>query len=281
MTYQLNATVEVVRTMSDVRVIRVAPDGPKAPYCGGQYGSLALPSEESPGKLVKRPYSISTSIVDLAREELIDPARTEYYEFYFNRIDTAFLTREALTPKLFRLSSGDRIFCGAKIVGYYTASHVPPGSNVLLVCTTTGEAANNSIINDLLLDGRAANICHVVVGPVGWDSPYAAEHMFLARRFASFRYVPLGTASGGPLETWIETLLARPDEAMESLGFPLTPERCHVFLCGDPAMIGTPKKLGGWQYEAADGGLVPILCRFGFELMTRFKDGNVEYEAYW
>ncbi len=52
-------------------------------------------------------------------------------------------------------------------------------------------------------------------------------------------------------------------------------------LCGDPKMIGAPIKKGGWKYIYPNYGLINIFNDKSLELTTRFKKGNIVYEAYW
>ena len=281
MNEQLNATVEVVKSQDDLRVIRVVPDGTKTVYLSGQYGSLGLPSEENPARLVKRPYSVSSAIVDLRNGELIEPRDTDYYEFYFNRVPVSPSGRERLTPKLFKLRTGDRICCGAKIVGHYTSELVGLEQDVLLVCTTTGEAANNSIVNGLLLTGHRGKVCNVLVGPLGWRSMYSDVHQFLMTKHFSYRHQQVEAENYRVVERLIERLLGDREEAITTLGFALDPTRTIVLLCGDPALIGAPRKIGGWRYEQPSTGLIRLFSRSDFALSTRFKEGNVAYEAYW
>lgn len=231
--------------------------------------------------VTKRPYSLSSSIVDLKTGALIDHDEVPYYEFYFNRVEER-AGREQLTPKLFRLQSGDRIFCGSKIVGYYTASHVPMGtSSVLVIGSTTAESANNALINHLLRERRDLRIGHVTAGPEGWESLYRAEHEFLMARGFAYRYHTVCGSSCRLIEARLASWLHDPEVAMAELGCVLRPEATHVFLCGDPTMIGAPKKKGGWQYETPDHGLMALLRGAGFSLCTRFARGQVDYETYW
>lgn len=276
-----NATVHVLKARDTERIIRVIPDGPKSRYLAGQYGSLGLGSDQHPATLVKRPYSLSSSIVDLQTGRLIDHHDVPYYEFYFNRVDSG-LGREPLTPKLFGVRSGDRIFCGGKIVGYYTAEHVPPGtSTVLLIGSTTGESANNALVNHLLRERHDVSICHVTVGPTGWESLYRAEHECVMAQRPSYRYHTVCGSSYRVIEECLTRWLRDAKASTQELGFVLRPETTHVFLCGDPTMIGAPEKKGGWRYETPNEGLIALLRQGGFALCTRFTQGQVDYEVYW
>ncbi|PIQ83375.1 MAG: hypothetical protein COV75_07815 [Candidatus Omnitrophica bacterium CG11_big_fil_rev_8_21_14_0_20_63_9] len=277
---QANATVHIVKARLDARVVRVVPDAPKVRYLPGQYGSLGLPSATLPGRWIKRPYSVSSSILEVATGTLIDPEAVSYYEFYVNRVDAG-KSAEPLTPRLFTLNDGDRIFCGRKIVGYYTLHAVPPQRHLLFVSTTTGESANNAMVNQALRERPGVRVCQVLVAVNGWRSLYAEEHAALMRCEPRYRYVVLQVdayaAAEARLGAWLQDARCAADE----LGFVLDPAQSHVFLCGDPALIGAPTKQGAWRYERSQHGLIRPLTAAGFSLRTRFQPGTVDYEAYW
>ncbi len=289
-----NASLEIYRENASARIFRIFPDGPRLRYAPGQYGSLGLLSKRHPDKLIKRAYSLSSSIVDLASRQLLDSDDLNYYEVYINRFESADRDIERLTPQLFELSSGARIFCGTKIVGHYTLGGVNPTKNVLLLGTTTGESPNNAISHQVLSEARPIRIANVAIGAaqfgsaqfgsIPWRSLYEPEHAFLMDTYPQYRYLPITTptpADYRPFEQLLRTWLEKPQTAEQQLGFVLTPENAHVFLCGDPQLIGAPKKLGGWNYEYPDHGVFRLLTQFNFQLKTKFQDGNVEYETYW
>ena len=122
-----NASVEIVISSDEARVIRVYPDGYKMKYKSGQYGSLGLESQNDPDRIVKRAFCISSSMINISDRKLIDHDDIDYYEFYFNKVSNS--DREQLTPKLFGLNNGDRLFCGEKIVGFYTTDNLKDGMN--------------------------------------------------------------------------------------------------------------------------------------------------------
>ena len=277
-----NAKAEIRCESLQARVLRVFPDGAKPTYSAGQYGSLGLESDEDPEKLVKRAYSVSSPIVSDDSDKAVDPGDIPYFEFYVNRVDRPAGDREQLTPKLFALKDGDRVFCGPKIVGHYTLDKVPAGKNILLIGTTTGEAANNSIAAQWLLDQRAGHLCQIVLGDESWASLYHDEHVRLQERLPSYLFIQRAGADYlARIEADAERWCKDESAAREDLGFALTPESCHVFLVGDPEMIGAPKKLGGWEYEHPNYGLIRILQKYGFSIKTRFKGGDIIYESYW
>ena len=152
-----NSTVEIFRSNKNSTIFRVYPDFPIRIYTPGQYGSLGLLSEDG-NKLIKRAYSISSSIIDINTQDLKDQRRIKYLEFYINRVHLQKESKERFTPKLFSLKDGDRIFCGEKIVGHYIFDLRRKWKNILLISTHTGESPNNSIVNQLLFAKKKLNI---------------------------------------------------------------------------------------------------------------------------
>ncbi len=274
-----NASVNIIYSSDEARVIRVYPDAYKMKYKPGQYGSLGLESQNNPNKILKRAFCISSSMIDSSNNKIINHDNIDYYEFYFNKVLNT--GKEQLTPKLFGLRNGDRLFCGEKIVGYYTTDNLKADMNVLLLGTTTGESPNNSIVAELLLDGRALNICNVTIGPPNWKSLYMEEQQILMNLYDNYFFRTINTQKISDLEIMIASALADEDHSTSYFGFNLNPKSSHVFLSGDPAMIGAPIKKGRWEYEHSTGGIIPILTSYGFEISNRFKSGNVEYECYW
>ena len=269
----------MVTSNGEARVIRVYPDTYKMKYKPGQYGSLGLESQKNSEKIVKRAFCISSSMVNVSNGELIDHDNIDYYEFYFNKVPKN--NREQLTPKLFDLITGDRLFCGEKIVGYYTTDNLKDGMNVLLLGTTTGESPNNSIVTELLLHEKASRICNVVIGPPKWESLYMEQHQALMTLYNNYLFRIIHTERMSDLENMIASALDDEDYSIDNFGFNLNYKSSHVYLSGDPAMIGAPKKKGRWEYDHSKSGAIPILTSNSFEISTRFKPGKVEYECYW
>jgi ferredoxin--NADP+ reductase len=83
---------------------------------------------------------------------------------------------------------------------------------------------------------------------------------------------------------YIQDLIAS-GELDETLGAPLDPATTHVFLCGNPKMIGVPvrdRDTGARSYPKPVG-VIEVLEGRGFAAdvaATKFK-GNVHFEEYW
>src|SRR6266496_818793 len=125
-----NATVVWLRKPNpDLMIVRIRPDFPRPEHQPGQYTSLGMgfweprmpgcqdetlhPDDET--RLVRRAYSISCSILD-EEGKLLDVAKTDWLEFYIVLVrDSGRAQPPGLTPRLFLLREGDRLFLAEKI----------------------------------------------------------------------------------------------------------------------------------------------------------------------
>jgi ferredoxin--NADP+ reductase len=299
-----NATVTGVRHVHDeLMVIRVRPDGGVPPYQAGQYTTLGLGfweprapdtqaerlSDTDLRKVVKRAYSMSFPVLDDAGH-LLRRADCDFLEFYVVLVREAPGTSPALTPRLFCLATGDRLFVGPKITGHYTLAPVMEGHDVFFLATGTGEAPHNAMIAELLDRGHRGRIVSAVCVRRRADLAYLGTHAALARQFPNYRYLPLTTREP------VNSDRARPDyvgkQYLQNLiesgtlesetGHPLDPARTHFFLCGNPAMIGIPhtEEDGSHVYPQPTGA-IEILERRGFHTDERGRRGNIHFEKYW
>jgi ferredoxin--NADP+ reductase len=54
------------------------------------------------------------------------------------------------------------------------------------------------------------------------------------------------------------------NQVAEELGQPFDPRTCHLFLCGNPAMVGIPKDDHGQRIYPQPTGVIELLERAGF-----------------
>lgn len=296
-----NATVlSLQKVHSDLLIMRVRPDSPRQSHRPGQYTVLGLGFWEPrfPGcqeeqlqagdesKLARRSYSISCSIVD-ARGDLLDIAHTDWLEFYVVLVrDTGRPQAPVLTPRLFMLREGDRLYLGEKITGNYTLEGVKPTDTVVFLSTGTGEAPHNYMLWELLNRRHTGKILSACCTRYRKDLAYVATHELLMKKHPNYRYLALttreGTGPGG--KVYIQDLITS-GELERQLGVPLDPASTHVFLCGNPKMIGVPEKdrESGKISFPQPPGVIEILSGRGFKLdqpSQKFR-GNIHYEEYW
>jgi ferredoxin--NADP+ reductase len=280
-------------------IVRVKPDAGILAFLPGQYTTLGLgaweprvdafdkelirPGEER--KLILRAYSFCHPVVDEATGDLVDPARLDEHEFYITLLTGAdegdYLPH--LTPRLFKLEAGGRLFIGRKVTGHYTLKGVEPDEDVLFAATGTGEAPHNAMIWHLLRSGHRGRLVSVVCTRYEADQGYRDLHRKLEARHGNYTYLSLTTreAHNQGRKIYLQELIG--EGILEStLGWRLEPGRCHVFLCGNPAMIGIPKVAGGARAYPNPKGLIEILEARGFNAGARAGQRvDVHYEKYW
>lgn len=295
-----NAVVaSLVKPHSDLMVLRVRPDFQVPAHVPGQYGTLGLgqweprhpdcqPDVTKPGeeqKLIRRAYSLSSSILD-RRGHIEDRAGANWVEFYIVLVRSADKNPPALTPRLFMLKEGDRLFLGEKITGHFTLEPVKPTDNVIFLSTGTGEAPHNYMTWELLRRGHQGKILAACCVRYKQDLGYLPTHELLMQKYPNYRYLPLTTRETNNLghKVYIQDLITS-GQLEERLGDVLDASRTHVFLCGNPKMIGVPEK------NAATGettfpkppGVIEILTARGFQLdQPKLKlPGTLHFEEYW
>ena len=99
--------------------------------------------------------------------------------------------------------------------------------------------------------------------------------------YDNYSFRAINTNNISDVEDMITLALENKDYSNKNFGFNLNSDSSHVFLSGDPNMIGTPKRKGRWKYEDSVSGIIPILTSHDFEVSTPFKTGNIGYECYW
>lgn len=266
-----NATVMArIDITPRLAILQVKPDDLDFAFTPGQYTVLGLlggarpipgagsqqaeQAEGAPDKLIKRAYSISSGSVT-----------REYVEFYI-----ALVSDGELTPRLFSVAGGDRIFMGTRAKGMFTIDHVPEEQNLLMVATGTGIAPYISMLRSQARDRPAQYIAVVHGASYSWDLGYRNELEELAARRQGFAYAPV-VSRPDQCKNWnglsgrLPALLEKPDLS-EICGFDVTPQTTHVFLCGNPAMIEDVTK---------------ILTAKGHVLAARKNPGNLHMEKYW
>jgi ferredoxin--NADP+ reductase len=176
---------------------------------------------------------------------------------------------------------GDRIYLGPKVAGRYTLkSVIDPHAEVVFFSTGTGEAPHNGMVIDLLRKGHSGPIVSAVTVRQSADLGYMDKHRELESRYANYHYLPMPTREPGIPKRYLQDLI-RDDDFSTKLGVELSPETSHVFLCGNPAMIGIPEEQDGELKFPETVGVVELLVERGFTLDRRNSPGNIHYEEYW
>ncbi|MBF0322830.1 MAG: ferredoxin--NADP reductase, partial [Magnetococcales bacterium] len=190
-TTQDNATlIQRLEITPRLIILRIRPDEP-VPFISGQFTVLGLryaaprvadadPETFDPEKgerLIRRAYSISSGCHE-----------TDYLEFYISLV-----TGGQLTPRLFALKTGDRLFVGTKATGMFTLDRVPAGQNILMVATGTGLAPYLSMVRTLGMAHQcpATSLAILHGASHSWDLGYRTDLELLSQKCPSVRYAPI------------------------------------------------------------------------------------------
>lgn len=298
-----NATVTHLHHIhTDLIVMRVKPDFPRPKYHAGQYCTLGLAyfeprvegcqtetlKPDDLPKLIRRSYSISHGFYADGTDRIRDENQDDWLEFYIVLVRENLDGRvPALTPRLFGLHEGSRLQVGEKIVGHFTLDPVKtPTDAIVFLGTGTGEAPHNSMAATLLRQGHTGPILNACCVRYARDLGYLDTHRQLEKQFPNYKYLPLTTRenTAGGSKKYIQDLIVS-KELDGFLGRPLDPTACHVFLCGNPKMIGIPykdKESGAWKFPEPLGAIEALEHRgFKADNPTLKVEGNVHFEKYW
>ncbi|MBN2328888.1 MAG: ferredoxin--NADP reductase [Candidatus Omnitrophica bacterium] len=252
-------------------IFRVVPDGDLFDFEPGQYSVLGLRCKalriidsdpdpdnskcgEDPERLIRRAYSIASSSLE-----------REFIEFYITLVRSG-----ELTPRLFNLTIGDRLYLGPRATGLFTLNQVPSHKHILLVSTGTGLAPYISMVRSQLDCNQGRHFVVLNGARYSWDLGYRDELNFLSRLCRNFSYFPIISRpdrdpTWNGLEGRVQTLLAS-GVVEEKTGLSLTPENFDVFLCGNPAMIED---------------VIQMVEARGFVKDERKNPGTIHVEEYW
>ena len=289
-----NATITHFEpTHSDLWVLRVRPDHGDVTHLPGQYASLGLgyweeriddatddALDERWDKMVRRSYSISSRMWD-EHGYLTGDLDADELEFYIVLVPPTPDNVPGLTPRLACKRPGDRIYLGPKVAGRYTLTPVTdPSDTMLFFSTGTGEAPHNAMIVELLRKAHHGPIVSAVSVRKWADLGYIEQHRALEARYPNYHYLPMPTREADIPKRYLQDLIAK-DVLTERFGIHLDAEHTHVFLCGNPAMIGLPEEVGGELHYPEVTGVVQLLTERGFTIDHRKTRGNIHFEEYW
>ena len=238
-----------------LRLLHVAPDaGLFPPFQPGQFVSVGcnLDVDGAP-TLVKRSYSVGSSAAERSHVEL----------FVVHVNDGEF------TSWLFEQRVGARLWLSPKASGGFTLDGFERGRDLVLVATGTGVAPFVSMYRTFRNDPPWRRIVIINGVRMARDLGYRDELETAARSDERLQYLPAVTRE--PATAW-SGLRGRVGEFLEParyrdlVGAELTPEECHVYLCGNPEMIES---------------MEAVLTGRGFRKHTPRHPGNLHLEKYW
>ncbi len=271
---ELNAFISRrVDISSDLMIIDIVPDGWELPdFTPGQYATIGLPKSaksfrqnkmsmlpvinDENKKMVKRPYSIASG-----------SKNKHSLEIYLKLVEDG-----TLTPKLWNLKAGDRVWLSPRIKGKFTLDDVPVEKNILLAARGTGVAPYISMLRTITLRYEARNIAVIHSARHSYDLAYRSELETLEKECDNFSYIPVLSKpnqeplkwhghSGYVQKLWTERVVH------EKWNSEITPKNTHIFLCGNPKMIND---------------MTEVLEAEGFVKHKNWKKpGSIHLEKYW
>lgn len=266
----LNAIVaQKIETAPGLFILRVIPDGWELEtFLPGQFAVLGLPRKAlrhptsqpeekilDAEKFIQRAYSIGSA-----------PEENGYLEFYITTVDGG-----ALTPHLYNLKRGDRLWLSPKISGKFTCETVADNQHMVMIATGTGLAPYISMLRAFLPRSQKRRYALLHGVRQACDLTYQSELESMARLSPALSYLPIISRphedpipwhgpTGHVQKLWQAGAIAT------AWGFKPLPENTHVFLCGSPGMID---------------GMTTMLKNEGFTEHTPQTPGNIHFEKYW
>lgn len=260
--------IERCELAEDLCILRIRLDRPLFAFRPGQYTVIGLPTSAprlAPAepddddrardhRIIRRAYSIASSSM-----------ANEYIELYITLVRSG-----ELTPRLWLLRPGDRLWLGPQAKGHFTLDDVPSDKNLVLVGTGTGLAPYMSMIRDHhhCNIGRRFIVVHGAryIRELG----YRDELEALGRECSTLVYVPTVSRPNMP-DDWqghvgrVQSIFG--DGTIEAmLGSTLSPDTTHVFLSGNPEMVEDMQNL---------------LLQQGYTLHSARVPGTLHVERYW
>jgi ferredoxin/flavodoxin---NADP+ reductase len=240
-TIDYNATVTLkIELAPGTIVLRVKLDDGAFSYEAGQYTVLGLKHSSSrvadaaddrdevkalpADQMIRRAYSITSNSKDDELEFVITLVRSG-----------------DLTPRLFRLKEGSRIFVENRASGIFTLDVSSGTRDLLLVATGTALAPYLSMIRTELPETYEHQFVVVQCAAVSWDLVFRAQLEELDEKSKHLTYLSTITEPERD-KTWNGLIgdvvsLLKAGEIEDIVGMPITPDRFDVFLAGNPAMI--------------------------------------------
>lgn len=292
-----NATLSHIHEIRpQLWIMRIVPDGTQPEFLPGQFTTIGLldfeksvtlcqrgTTEKEQSRLHKRAYSISHPVLQDNGE--LYRKHPNFLEFYIVLVNQGNNNKPPLlTPRLFHLKEGSRLFIG-KTTGHYTLEeHEVAEQRSLVFCSTgTGEAPHNSMIWHLLQSGYAGRLTAIVCVREQKDLGYRAMYESLQRQYSNFSYKILVTRDSELPKQYVQDLIES-GEIETLLKQPLDPEKQSFYLCGNPSMIGIPKKdpkTSALIYPEGRPGVIELLSQKGFKPDMGKDKGQIHFEKYW
>lgn len=194
-------------------------DAPFTPFEAGQFVRVGVADND---EVLARPYS------------LVNSPGEPYLEVYLNIVEEG-----PLSPRLFELQTGDKVFVSDNPSGFLTLGEIPDCRHLWMVATGTGIGPFLAILKSELVWQRFERVilCYSVSMAIELAYQDLIQQL-LARHGEKFIYVPIVTreAHAGALGARVTTLMQ--DGTLEKqTGLSINGDDSHVMMCGSSEMI--------------------------------------------
>lgn len=245
----------------DLAIMQLQHDQPEPViFTPGQFVTIALPDPRPPRterqkkmtRLVRRAYSLANVPGD------------NYMELFVAKVDDGLLT-----PQLFDLAQGDRLWVDPIITGQFTLEQTSADKNMLMIATGTGVAPFVAIARTYANNNRWRR-CLIVHGArTAGHLGYQDTLEQLAEQDHSFSYLPI--VSREPDNSAFTGHRGRVQHLIDKLphvipDFLINPCETEIFLCGGSQMI--EQVMTHFQQQ-------------GFTAESQTQHNNLHFERYW
>jgi len=260
--YNATVTGKIMLT-PDLMILRIRTDEPRDSFEAGQFTTIGclvsenrspnsvIPLEQIPqNEIIKRAYSIASA-----------NHQTRDFEFYISQVKSG-----QLTPRLFALSQGSRMWVDNNILGIFKLKETPKDCNIVMVATGTGLAPYISFLRSHIKDHENIKLAVIHGAAHTWDLGYYSELTFIKSVFPNFHYFPTllkADESWNGLTGFIEQHLEA--SILQNVGIDVHPDKTHFYLCGNPKMVDSVTK---------------YLTKFGYTKHCSEQKGALHIEEY-
>lgn len=218
---------------------------PRLSFQAGQFVRIALDIE---GERVARPFSF------------VNPPADPLFEFY-----GIVVPEGPLSPRLEKLSAGDRLYVASNPAGFLVLSEVPDAETLWLISTGTGLAPYLSILRTETPWQRFRDV--VLVHAVRYAQELVYQDLVKKMQRPGFKYVTFVSREPHPGSLAGRVPAAIRDGRLEAAaGVALDAASSHVMLCGNPQMLK----------DAA-----AALAERGMRKHRRRNPGHITVESFW
>jgi ferredoxin--NADP+ reductase len=218
---------------------------PRLSFQAGQFVRIALDVE---GARVARPFSF------------VNPPADPLLEFY-----GIVVPEGPLSPRLEKLSAGDRLYVASNPAGFLVLSEVPDAGTLWLISTGTGIAPYLSILRTETPWQRFSDV--VLVHAVRYAQELVYQDLLKKMQRPGFKYVTFVSREPHPGSLAGRVPAAIRDGRLEAAaGAALDAAGSHVMLCGNPQMLKDA---------------TAALAERGMRKHRRRNPGHITVESFW